>query len=124
MSDCGVCIGGGDYDGCPEFYSMEYPRARKQHRCGECGKTIEIGERYQRFSGKFDGDMFWEKTCENCAEIRDGFTCYAPPPFGSLWSEMVEYVFPLMTTSCFDKLKTPEDKAFLQGKWIEWKFER
>ena len=30
MSDCGVCIGGGDYDGTPEFCSVEYPKARKK----------------------------------------------------------------------------------------------
>ena len=33
MPDCSVCIGGGDYDGPNEFENVEWPKARKPHRC-------------------------------------------------------------------------------------------
>jgi hypothetical protein len=37
-----------------------------------------------------------------------------------LWPDMEE-VFGKLTTSCFDKLQTPEAKAELRRRWMEWK---
>ena len=62
MSECGVCIGGYDCDGYPDFSELEWPKARKDHRCVDCCQTIPKGTVYQRWSGKFDGEMF----VENC----------------------------------------------------------
>lgn len=123
MADCGVCIGTG-YDCCdgsPEICETRWPRARKEHRCGECGATVRKGEEYQRISGKYDGEFFDEKTCIDCAEVRDAFTCEAPPIFGQLWADMKEFVFPALTTSCFDKMQTPRGKQFLREEWMKWK---
>lgn len=121
MSDCGACIGGSYCDGMAEFYNTTTPKAAKKHHCGECGKVIEIGENYQKVSYKFDGYLQSEKTCSICAEIRDGFTCGIPPAHGELWNEIIEYVFPQLTTGCYDKLKKPEAKAELQRRWLKWK---
>ena len=121
MSECGVCIGGEDYDGVCEFQDFSHPRARKEYLCGECHKTIQPGDKYQKFVGKFDGDFFCEKTCEVCAEIRDCLSCGTSPAFGEMWGEIRDYVFPSMTTSCFDKLETAEAKAELRRRWMEWK---
>jgi hypothetical protein len=121
MTDCGVCIGGGDYDGTPEFCNVEYPKARKVHRCTECRMDIPKGVQYQRVSGKCDGDIFTEKTCCPCAEIRDAFTCDGvPPEYGKLWEEM-ESSFPTLTTGCLESLETPEAKRFLLDRWRKWK---
>ena len=122
MSNCGVCIGGGEYDGCYEFQSSSFPRARKQRWCVECRKAIQPGERYQKFVGKFDGTFFSEDTCAICAEIRDALSCGGNSSiFGEMWGEIRDYVFPTMTTGCFDRLETPEAKKELQRRWIEWK---
>ena len=125
MSDCGFCIGGYDCDGYPEFSDLAWPKARKEHRCGECARTILKGEVYNRWSGKFDGELFRYKTCAQCYEIRLAFSCtesdQTGPPQGELWSDIYEMMFPRLTTACFDKLQTPQAKAFLQKKWIEWK---
>jgi hypothetical protein len=125
MSDCGVCIGGYDCDGYPEFSDFSWPKARKEHKCGDCNKTIPKGEKYQRWAGKFDGEMFTEKRCAICVEIRDAFTCtesdQTGPPNGELWSDIAEYMFPHLTTACFDKLQTPEAKAELRRRWMEWR---
>ena len=123
MSDCGVCIGigYGDCDGAPEICNTRWPKAKKEHKCCECNRTILIGEEYERSSGKFDGSFWDEKTCNECAEIRIAFTCEVPPPFGELWSEITEYAFPNLNTSCFDRLDTPAAKSFLRERWLKWK---
>ena len=123
MSDCGVCIGldYGDCDGYPEIQEVRWPRAKKEHRCGECNRAIAKGENYQRCSGKFDGEFYDEKTCAQCAEIRSALSCEAWPVFGEMWNEIEEFAFPQMTTTCFDKLSTVAAKELLRSRWMAWK---
>lgn len=122
MSECGVCIGGNDYDGMAEMRECITPRARKAHKCCECLRIIQPGERYERWSGRFDGDFFSQKTCHQCAEIRNAFTCGGSWTTEALWSEMEYIVFPVLTTAneCFKKLSPPA-KEFLLAKWRKWK---
>jgi len=42
----------------PEFYSEDFPKARKVHRCCECSAPIEVGEKHLYARSKYDGD-FW-----------------------------------------------------------------
>lgn len=122
MSDCGVCL----YSDCDgymsayDFCEVRTPKARKEHRCCECGKTIRIGERYERYAGKYDGDFCSIVTCLICAEIADAFYCDSRLYGGGLWEGMHEIMGELKS-SCFDKLQTPEAKAELQRRWMEWK---
>lgn len=58
-----------DYDP-PQFYSVTKPKARKQHRCEECGVAILPGELYERVSGKWDGYVDTFSTCERCHDLR------------------------------------------------------
>lgn len=58
-----------DSDG-PEFFDSREVRARKQHKCCECGKAIEKGEIYEYAVGKWDGDIDTFHTCEECADLR------------------------------------------------------
>src|SRR5277367_3969530 len=102
MSDCGVCIGVDSSDGeYPEFSQITMPKARKQHICEECARPIAIGQRYQKCVCKFDGELFDNKTCLQCAEIRSAFSCDGWPMFGELWNEMREFAFPNLTSGCF-----------------------
>lgn len=48
-------------------------RARKQHDCGECGRTIAPGETYEHVRGLWDGDWSTHKTCLGCKRIRQHF---------------------------------------------------
>lgn len=119
MSGCNFSVGGdADYDDSPEFQSVSTPKARKQYRCVECGAEIRKGTRYERTSGKFDGDIYTVKTCLVCAEIADAFS--EGIVAGELWAEIRE-CFPALTTGCFSKLETPEAKAFLRERWMKWK---
>ena len=123
MTDCGVCIGidYGDCDGPVELCETRWPKAVKEHVCVECSRAIPKGEIYQRCSGKFDGDFYDEKTCAECADIRDAFTCEVPPPFGQLWAEIREFVFPQANTSCFDKMASAKAKEVFRKRWMEYK---
>lgn len=49
-----------------QFAAYVMRRARKEHRCGECRRTINPGERYEHVSGLYDGRWDTERTCEQC----------------------------------------------------------
>lgn len=68
-----------------EFYNEEWPIAKKEHECECCGKKIEVGEKYCRQSGKYEGDFFDRKFCitccgavsDYCSEIDNEFDYYS-----------------------------------------------
>lgn len=65
MIDC-YC----DYDPPAEFYGVSIRKARKQHRCEECGRYILPGERYEKVVGKWEGEVSGFNTCTHCLDIR------------------------------------------------------
>lgn len=82
-----------DLNDCPsEFYTCDQVIARKVHRCGECGREIQIGERYERVAGKWDGEFDSHKTCLHCVVARrwlleacDGWI------FGEVFEDLLEH---------------------------------
>lgn len=63
-------------DSGPEVFSKTWRKARKDHRCCECGETIRPGQTYEYVKGLWDGSWDDFKTCAPCAKIRrDMFTC-------------------------------------------------
>src|SRR3990167_10996312 len=54
----------------PEFWSSKIKTARKQHRCGECGKPIKPGDKYEAVAAVQAGDFYAPKTCEPCHDLR------------------------------------------------------
>lgn len=74
----------------PSAYVERVRRARKQHRCCECGDIIHIAELYVYASGVWDGYARSYKTCRRCATARDkaiGTTRFVDacgPAFGAL----------------------------------------
>lgn len=122
--ECGVCLGDYCYDDGPcDFYDVKWVKAKKKHRCEACGITIEVGERYLRFSGKFDGGMFAQATCSDCQHIIQAFTCEGDNqvPASELWESMRSVVFPDMTTACLAKVKDEHARETLRTKWMKWK---
>lgn len=55
----------------PSCFRARRRKARKEHRCVECYKTIAVGETYEYTSGVWDGvgDSF--KTCLRCVVLRE-----------------------------------------------------
>lgn len=58
-----------DYEG-PRFYEMSWRKARKEHRCCECGETILPGTSYEYVAGYWD-DFGTYKTCDRCVQVRE-----------------------------------------------------
>lgn len=46
-------------------------RARKEHRCMECGRVIEPGETYRYWTGVWEGDVVTNKMCAHCQAVID-----------------------------------------------------
>jgi len=62
-----------DIDSYSTNLSQSHPKARKDHRCGECRKTIVRGEVYLREVNIHDGRVITDKTCQDCVSIRNEF---------------------------------------------------
>lgn len=93
------------YDESPVFYEECTPRAKKEHRCQECCRTIPIGARYQYCKGLFDGAFFTHKVCERCSRMIEATERVmkaagcgksphnfetSTPPLGELWISLRE----------------------------------
>jgi len=58
------------YGECVKILTEKNVVAKKQHKCGECSRVIEVGETYLYES--FVGDGFGtHKTCRHCVPVRD-----------------------------------------------------
>lgn len=62
-----MCV---DYDP-PTVWRNQMRRARKAHRCGECGREIASGETYEVCAGLSEGVWYDGKTCEHCVAARE-----------------------------------------------------
>lgn len=76
-----------------EFYDEFNPKARKEHICGECGRTIAKGEKYHTQGGLHEGFFIWHKTCAHCTaasewlvEVCEGYI------FGAREEDLTEHV--------------------------------
>jgi hypothetical protein len=47
------------------------PRARKEHKCGECGRTIATGEQYRQTKALFERMWTAAKQCAHCMVLAD-----------------------------------------------------
>lgn len=64
------------YDGdAPEFLTEKIVKARKEHKCCECGEKINKGEQYEKVIGKWDSGIDTIKTCLVCKTIREDLFC-------------------------------------------------
>ena len=66
-----------DYD-IPSFYRATEPVARKSHQCGECGRMIAPGEKYERVSAISDRQLWHNKTCARCLALRRYVVAHVP----------------------------------------------
>lgn len=74
-----------------EFSDSKITKARKTHKCVECGETIKKGDRYEYTSGLWDGDFSVYKTCMNCLSIRDSFFCKGWG-YGAMLEDLYEHL--------------------------------
>ena len=80
----------------PKVFKCIYRKARKEHRCYECNKIIEYGERYQNIRGLWDHRWYEYKTCTTCDDLRDELKYDGElAPFGDLqeWVQEADMEF-------------------------------
>lgn len=66
MSGCSCDYGDAEQ---PQFFTCKTVKARKQSKCSECGNVIHPGSKYERVSGKWDGDVRSYRTCSDCLDF-------------------------------------------------------
>ena len=49
----------------------EHRKARRKHRCCECGIVITPGQTYWHYFGTTDGESHSHKTCDLCETLRE-----------------------------------------------------
>lgn len=64
--------------------------ARKEHICDYCGKKIMPGERYEHYTGKYDGQLYVWKAHELCTFVAQEVWEYADPDEGMSADDFVE----------------------------------
>lgn len=117
---CDVSLG--DWDGdTPSFYQEDERKARKAHRCEECGEDIQAGTRYVHVVGKFDGRIDAWKFCAACWEIMGEFS-EGGRTFGITWDTFAdEWNSGAHIQACINRVSTVAAKALLLRKWMKWK---
>lgn len=117
------CPLSGDPDDGPSCHTKTTPKARREHKCCECGEMIPIGVHYERMTGVWDGRPDTFKTCMSCCEIREHFGCDGWT-YGQLWEDLENNMFPDMVAGgrCVDGL-SPAAKVRLFEARTEWLFE-
>ena len=55
----------------PSVISIVSRKARKPHRCCECGRTIHAGEKYEHVWGIWDSRPDTFNTCHLCTDLRE-----------------------------------------------------
>ncbi len=79
----------------PQCMRTVQRKARKDHVCCECGRTIEAGTVYEYTSGIWDHEPSSHKTCPRCVTLRAAMAKingWPPPPFTCLLETIREYV--------------------------------
>lgn len=69
-------------------------RARKDHSCDSCGRTIRAGEPYERHFSVYEGTPHAEKVCAECYADREEFfrahdTVGIPSQFADLLNDCI-----------------------------------
>lgn len=84
---CTCIMSGYDGDDKPSFHRITTHKARKQHKCGECGHPILVGERYEKVVGVWDGEFSTQLTCLGCVDVRNTLFCDGWI-YGDIWNDL------------------------------------
>lgn len=88
---------------------QEIVKARKPHQCCECNETIQKGEMYEHYAGKYEGAIFHRKTCKDCLSLRDAYFCSYT--FGNIWDLFKQEVYECSGNICLEPLEELTPKA-------------
>ena len=110
VMEAGVCFC--DYSDVEEFQFcvQTIRRARKEHRCYECGEAIPVGAQYEECRALFDGDISTMRTCLPCSRIRRDYGC-------GLYGGLAETVWDLLGIDIVTgrTMEDPDDQEEEEG---------
>lgn len=92
MSGCACVFIDVDQDCCYTTLNQKVVTAKKKHKCGECHRDIEPGERYEFYSGRIEGEFGVEKTCIDCLSVRDSAIFCNGFAFQQVWDDICELI--------------------------------
>lgn len=122
MSDCS-CIYV-EVDELPIVSTTAIHKARKEHTCCECNRTIVCGEEYEMCKMLHDGTWRNYKTCGDCVSVRKSFFCHGWY-IGVIWDHIEEHISEIdgqLSSECFENLtKSARDKLcdLVEEYWEE-----
>jgi hypothetical protein len=64
----------------PAVFGQEQRKARKEHKCCECGAIVKPGEHYTYSHGVWDGSGQSFKQCLDCAEVSSAAAAFVDDP--------------------------------------------
>lgn len=81
-----------DCDGYAQVFGDSTLTAKKEHKCDECRRVIQPGEKYRRERGVHESEPFTHKTCQHCLVARDWMnaTC-GGFVYGEIEEELLEH---------------------------------
>jgi hypothetical protein len=92
-------------------------KARRSHKCYECGDVINPGDVYERASGLCEGSWWRASVCLACHDIAESLNCDGSREYGSLWERIGDVGAHAFGLGCLAKLSTAVGKAKLQA-WV------
>lgn len=104
--DCSCNIEIDTYGTDSSLHTERFYIAKKEHKCIECGRTINAREKYLYTFGIWDNKSKVYKTCLDCLSIREQFFHYGwhyEYLFEYLWNFIVE-VDGAITEECIREL--------------------
>lgn len=106
-----------EHDGDLGFYAgAETRKAIKEHKCVECSRTIEPGEKYEYASGCWEAGWKHFKTCSDCLSVRKEFFC-GGLLFAHMYNDLYYHIEDMdgnIKSECLNKL-TPRAKSKVIG---------
>ena len=85
MFDCACDYG----DEMFSVFNIKTVKARKVHYCQDCGESIKPGQKYDSWSGLYEGKWESGKICSVCIKLREDLGGCAPVGQGALKEYLV-----------------------------------
>lgn len=101
-----------------EFVDRRTVKARKPHKCSECGNEIAVGEQHQVAAYKFEGEFHCERTCQPCREAAGEFGYHLLG--GDLWGMFrEEWDNGAHVQACINRLETARAKEHMRQQFLK-----
>ena len=120
---CEVCIGG-DIEDTIDDYESKITTSTSDLTCYECCQPILASATFEHVTGVFYDKPYECKTCMECAQIAEVYSCGEGRIHGELWESFENtgaWDHLTMAGECWEQLSAAS-KAKLLEKWREWKF--